>query len=236
MREEKNNPVDFTSEDPWRIFRIMGEFVDGFEVLSKVGEAVSIFGSSRLNRRDKYYRFAEETAYLLVKEGYAVITGGGPGIMEAGNKGAKKAGGHSIGLNIQIPTEQKPNKYIDTLLDFRYFFVRKVMFVKYAKAFVIFPGGYGTFDELFESLTLVQTKRIDRFPILLAGRDYWQGLMHWIKTVALRKNCIERKDLNIFTLADTPQEIVSAIKKFYSNSNYVKAKSPNSTHRRHKLR
>lgn len=207
--------VDFTSEDPWRIFRIMGEFVDGFEVLSKEGKAVSIFGSSRLKPQDKYYRLAEETAYLLAKEGYAIITGGGPGIMEAGNKGAKRARGHSIGLNIHIPTEQKPNKYIDTLLDFRYFFVRKVMFVKYAKAFIIFPGGFGTFDELFESLTLIQTKRIDGFPVILVGRDYWQGLVHWIKTTALKRNCIESGDLNIFTLADKPQEVALAIKKFY---------------------
>lgn len=209
---------DFTSEETWRIFRIMGEFVDGFEVLSKVGKAVSIFGSARLASKDKYYKLAEETAYLLAKAGYAVITGGGPGIMEAGNSGTKRGGGHSIGLNIQIPTEQKANEHIDTLLDFRYFFVRKVMFVKYAKAFVIFPGGYGTLDELFESLNLIQTQRIDNFPVVLVGSDYWQGLIDWIKEMVLARYCISPSDLNIFKIVDKPEDVVKIIKKFYANS------------------
>lgn len=207
---------DFTSEETWRIFRIMGEFVDGFEVLSKVGKAVSIFGSARLPATNKYYKLAEEASFLLAKAGYAIITGGGPGIMEAGNKGAMRAGGHSIGLNIQIPTEQRPNRYIDTLLDFRYFFVRKVMFVKYAKAFIIFPGGYGTLDELFESLNLIQTQRIENFPVILVGSDYWRGLIAWLKSMVLEKYCISASDLNLFKIVDKPQEVVDIIKKFYA--------------------
>lgn len=207
---------DFTTEEPWRIFRIMAEFVEGFELLSKVGKAVSIFGSSRLKSQDKYYKIATKIAYLLSKEGYAVITGGGPGVMEAANRGAKRAKGKSIGLNIQIPLKQRPNKYVETLLDFRYFFVRKVMFVKYAKAFVILPGGYGTFDELFESLNLIQTKRIQRFPVVLVGSDYWSGLIDWLKSVVLKKyHCVSKKDLFIFSLVDTPMQVLEKIKEFY---------------------
>jgi len=217
---KKNDVIkyDFTQEDPWRMFRIMAEFVDGFEILSKVGKAVSVFGSSRLNSQHKYYKIAEEIAYLLAKEGYAVISGGGPGIMEAANRGARRAKGHSVGLNIQIPSEQKPNKYIDTLIDFRYFFVRKVMFVKYAKAFVIMPGGYGTLDELLESLNLIQTERIDKFPVVLVGTDYWKGLINWIKDKVLKERCIDKQDLDIFKVVDKPQEVVAAIKKFYSKA------------------
>ncbi len=209
---------DFAREDTWRIFRIMSEFVEGFEVLSKVGPAVSIFGSSRLKPNDKFYKLAQKVTYLLAKAGYAVITGGGPGIMEAGNKGAKKAKGKSIGLNIQIPQEQKPNPYIDTLLDFHYFFVRKVMFVKYAKAFVILPGGYGTLDELFESLNLIQTGRIEKFPVVLVGKDYWQGLFDWFKSKVLKKGCISKVDLKIFTVVDTAEEVAEAIKRFYAKT------------------
>lgn len=208
---------DFTTEEPWRIFRIMAEFVEGFELLSKIGKAVSIFGSSRLTSQNRYYKIASQIAYLLAKEGYAIVTGGGPGIMEAANKGAKRAKGKSVGLNIHIPLEQKPNKYIDILLDFRYFFIRKVMFVKYAKAFVILPGGYGTFDELFESLTLIQTKRIEGFPVILVGSDYWQPLIDWLKFCVLKKyHCISQKDLLIFNLVDRPSEVVQKIKEFYA--------------------
>lgn len=235
MKKQKLPKVDFTHDETWRVFRIMGEFVDGFEVLSKIGKAVSIFGSSRLKPRDKYYKLAQKTAYLLAKEGYAIITGGGSGMMEAANSGARKAGGHSIGLNIQIPTEQRPNKHIDTLLDFRYFFVRKVMFVKYAKAFVIFPGGYGTMDELFESMTLVQTKRIEKFPVVLVGKEYWSGLMSWVRSIVLKKGCIGDSDLNIFTLVDKPEEAVKIITQFYSKSKHAKTKSNNFTYRRNKL-
>lgn len=206
---------DFTREDPWRVFRIMSEFVEGFEVLSQVGPAVSIFGSSRTRASNKYYKLAEQVAYLLAKEGYAIITGSGPGMMEAANKGARRAGGKSIGLNIQIPSEQKPNKYVDTLLDFRYFFVRKVIFVKYAKAFVIMPGGYGTLDEFYEAINLIQTQRIQRFPVVLFGSDYWKGMLDWLRGTVLKQGNISKEDLDIFTLVDEPKEAVKVIKRFY---------------------
>ncbi len=214
--KKKNVQDDFPSEDPWRVFRIISEVVDGFEVLSEVGKAVSIFGSSRLKPGNKYYKLAEEVAYLLAKEGYAIITGSGPGIMEAANKGTKRAGGHSVGLNIQIPNEQEPNKYIDTLLDFRYFFVRKLMFVKYAKAFVIMPGGYGTLDEFTEAINLIQTERIPKFPVVLFGSEYWKGMLEWFKEVVLKEGNIRRQDLDIFTVVDRPKDVVTAIKKFYA--------------------
>ena len=206
---------DFTQEDPWRVFRFMSEFVEGFEVLSEVGAAVSIFGSSRTKPGSRYYKLGEEIAYLLAKEGYAIITGSGGGLMEAANKGARRAKGKSIGLNIQIPSEQKPNKYVDLLLDFRYFFVRKVMFVKYAKAFVILPGGYGTLDEFTEAINLIQTERIGKFPVILFNREYWKGLVDWIKDKVVKEGCVSKDELNIFTVVDTPKEVVTVIKKFY---------------------
>ena len=218
MEKQRMVKENFVTEDTWRVFRIMSEFVEGFEVLSRVGKAVSIFGSSRIKPNNKYYKLAEKTAYLLAKEGYAVITGGGPGVMEAANRGAKEAKGKSIGLNIQIPQEQKSNPYVETLLDFHYFFVRKVMFVKYAKAFVILPGGYGTFDELFESLNLIQTERIGKFPIVLVGKDYWQSLVEWFKSTVLKKGCLSPSDLKIFTLVDTSEEVVETIKRFYGKT------------------
>ncbi len=218
MLKDKIVRNDFTSEDTWRVFRIMSEFVEGFEVLSQAGEAVSIFGSSRTKPTSKYYKLAEEVAYHLSKEGFAVITGSGPGLMEAANKGAKDAGGKSIGLNIQIPSEQKANKYVDTLLDFRYFFVRKVMFVKYAKAFVILPGGFGTLDEFFEAINLIQTERIQKFPVVLFGKEYWEGLLEWLKETVLENGNISKEDLEIFTVVDRPKEVVTAIKKFYAKS------------------
>jgi len=215
MKKLAINKEDFTKEETWRVFRIMAEFVEGFETLSRVGEAVSFFGSSRLKPKDKYYKIAAKTAYLLAKQGYAIITGGGPGLMEAANKGARQAGGKSIGLNIVIPQEQKANKYADLLLEFHYFFCRKVMFLKYAKAFVIMPGGFGTLDELFESLNLIQTRRVGRFPVVLVGSSYWKGIIDWLKTTVLEKGCISGSDLKFFTIVDTPEEVVSAIKKFY---------------------
>lgn len=208
---------DFTKEDTWRIFRIMSEFVDGFEVLSKIGKAVTIFGSARTKPDTRFYKLAEEVAYYIAKAGYAVITGSGPGLMEAANKGAKRAGGHSIGLNIQLPCEQKPNKYVETVLGFRYFFVRKVMFVKYAKAFVILPGGYGTLDEFFEAITLIQTERIAKFPVILFNSQYWKPLLAWLENTVHSHGNIDKEDLKLFILVDEPKEVAQAIKKFYSS-------------------
>ena len=206
---------DATSET-WRLFRIMAEFIEGFEVLSEVGDAVSVFGSARTPKSHRYYKMAEQTASLLAKEGYAIITGGGPGIMEAANKGAKKAKGISIGLNIRLPMEQKPNPYTDVLIEFRYFFARKVMFAKYAKAFVVFPGGFGTIDELIEGLTLIQTERMPAFPIILVGKEYWAGLVNWMKNALLKNKAIDKEDLSLFSVVNTPEEVVSVIRDFYA--------------------
>jgi len=207
---------NFTKEDPWRIFRIMAEFVDGFDELSAIGDAVTIFGSARTKPSDKYYKMAEKTAALLAKNNLAVITGAGPGIMEAANKGTKAAGGVSIGLNIDVPIIQEPNKFITKLIDFRYFFCRKVMFVKYAKAFIIFPGGFGTMDEFFESITLIQTSRIEKFPVILMGSEYWKGLIDWMKQDMLREDRVEKNDLDLFSVVDKPEEALKIIKDFYS--------------------
>lgn len=209
--------VDIFEEDEKRIRRISREFQQGFKELSRYKNAVSIFGSSRLKPQHEYYKLAQETAYLLARSGYQVITGGGPGLMEAANKGAKRAGGTSIGLNIYIPSEQRANDYVTTLLEFHYFFIRKVMFVRYARAFVIFPGGYGTLDELFESINLMQTERIPHFPVILVGSKYWQGLLHWVMSTVLRKGCIGKDDLSLFSLVDKPRDVVKAINKFYGN-------------------
>lgn len=203
-------------EDPWRVFRIMSEFVDGFDVLSRVGEAVTIFGSARLKPNHKMYQAAEKTAYLLGKQGYAIITGGGPGIMEAANKGAKKSGTESVGLNIELPFEQVPNRYITLPLNFHYFFCRKFMFLKYAKAFVIFAGGFGTLDEFFESITLIQTQRMSGFPVILVGKKFWGGLMAWLKNMVFKEECISQIDFNIFSVVDRPEEVVEEIQKFYN--------------------
>ena len=207
---------DFTTQDPWRIFRIMAEFVEGFEELAKTGPAVTIFGSARTRPGDKYYKLAEESAFLLARDGYAIITGAGLGIMEAANKGAKKAGAISIGLNIQVPVVQKPNRFITKLLEFRYFFCRKVMFLKYAKASVIFPGGFGTMDEFFETITLIQTQRIDKFPVVLVGSTYWKGLIDWVKKSMLKGKRISEEDLDIFCIVDRPVDVLEVIKSFYS--------------------
>jgi uncharacterized protein (TIGR00730 family) len=199
-------------KDSWRIFRIMAEFVEGFEVMAPVGRAVSIFGSARARPNDRFYQDAERTAGLLAKEGFAVITGGGPGIMEAGNKGAFEAGGNSIGLNITLPQEQEANKYQTISLDFHYFYARKVMFVKYASAFVCFPGGFGTLDEFFETLTLVQTLKIDAFPIILYGSKFWTGLVDWMRAQLMPK-FIDREDVDIFRIVDHPQDVVKLVKQ-----------------------
>lgn len=215
----KQKLEDLKLEDPWRVFKIMAEFVDGFEELSDLGPAVSIFGSARIKKTHKWYDLAEKTAELLVKEGYAIITGGGPAIMEAANKGAIKAKGESVGLNIDLPFEQKPNKYLTTLINFHYFFCRKVMFVKYASAFVIFPGGFGTLDELFESLTLIQTKRMQRFPVILFGSHYWKGLVEWLEFTVLKDKNIDADDLYIFQIVDTPQDVIKVVRTFYNKKN-----------------
>ncbi|MFC1807608.1 TIGR00730 family Rossman fold protein [Candidatus Omnitrophota bacterium] len=213
MPKIKNS--DFTHEDPWRVFRIMSEFVEGFEELSKIGPAVTIFGSARSKPTDKYYKLTDNLAYKLAKAKYAVITGAGPGIMEAANKGAKRAKGKSIGLNIEVPFVQEPNPYITQLIDFKYFFIRKVMFVKYAKAFVVLPGGFGTMDEFFEAITLVQTQRLESFPVILVGKEYWKGLIDWIKDKMLKDKRISAKDLDIFHLTDSPDKVLQIIKDFY---------------------
>jgi len=202
---------DFTDTDPWRIFKIMGEFVEGFDNMAKVSRGVSIFGSARIEPEDEYYQTAVETGRLLAKAGFAVITGGGPGIMEAANKGALEAGGASVGCNIQLPFEQDSNPYLTTSISFNYFFVRKVMFVKYAVAFIIFPGGFGTMDELFESLTLIQTRKISNFPVILIGKSYWQDMIDWIKNTMLRENKISPDDLRLLFLTDSPEEAVRTI-------------------------
>lgn len=213
--DEKQYVVDSLSfEESWRIFRIMAEFVDAIEVLSSVHKAVTIFGSARVVPTDIYYQKAEHLAQLLAKNGFSVITGGGPGIMEAANKGASEAGGQSVGMNIRLPFEQKPNPYANIRIDYKYFFTRKVMFVKYAVAYVIMPGGFGTMDELFEALTLIQTKRIKGFPLILMGRDYWQGLLDWLKNTMLAEGKILPADLELIQIIDDPEEVVKHIKKY----------------------
>lgn len=204
--------------DTWQIFKIMAEFVNGFEKLSKIGPCVSIFGSARTKNDHSYYHLAESIAFKLTKEGYGIITGGGPGIMEAANKGAKEAGGKSVGLNIELPFEQYSNPYIDRdkLINFDYFFVRKLMFIKYAQGFVVLPGGFGTMDELFEALTLIQTKKIGKFPIVLVGKDYWSGLIDWIQNTLQSEGMIDPKDMNLFKVADSADEAVAYINEFYT--------------------
>ena len=208
---------EIKTNDSWAIFKIMGEFVSGFEKMSKIGPCVTIFGSARTKPTDTYYLLAEKIAKRIVESGYGVITGGGPGIMEAGNKGAHLGGGTSVGLNIELPFEQHDNPYIDDdkSLDFDYFFVRKVMFVKYSQGFVVMPGGFGTLDELFEAITLIQTNKIGRFPIILVGTVFWQGLMDWIRNTMLEAGNISPKDLDLIKVADTAEEVVEIIDAFY---------------------
>lgn len=214
MNREKQFIVDeITKHDTWRMFHIMAEFVEGFEVLPEVYPAVTIFGSARVGRNSPIYKTTEKLARLLAKNEFNVISGGGPGVMEAANKGAAEAGGKSVGLNIRLPREQKPNKYANIRLDYKYFFIRKVMFVKYAVAYVIMPGGFGTLDELFEALTLIQTKRIRSFPVILVDSRYWKGLIDWMKETLLKAKSISSSDLDIFHIVDKPEEAVSIIKR-----------------------
>ncbi|MFD2568216.1 LOG family protein [Pseudotenacibaculum haliotis] len=209
---------EIKTNDSWAIFKIMSEFVDGYEKLSKIGPCVSIFGSARTKPGEKYYELAEEVAFKLTQNGYGVITGGGPGIMEAGNKGAHRGNGVSVGLNIELPFEQHDNPWIDSdkNLEFDYFFVRKVMFVKYSQGFIVMPGGFGTLDELFEAITLIQTKKIGRFPIVLVGSEFWGGLLDWVKSTLLAEGNISPEDLKLFRVVDTADEAIEHLNKFYA--------------------
>lgn len=208
---------DLAKSDTWRVFRIMAELVEGFEALNNVGPAVTIFGSARLKPGSEYYNKCLKVAENLAKCGFTVISGGGPGIMEAANKGAQNGRGVSVGLNIALPMEQTPNDFQDIKVEFRYFFVRKLMFVKYAVGYVIFPGGYGTMDELFEALTLIQTKKIRSFPVILVGKQYWQGLVDWMKTTVLGMGNIDASDLDLFHVVDEPDEVCDIITKRYKD-------------------
>jgi uncharacterized protein (TIGR00730 family) len=209
--------VDYTKTDPWRVMRIMAELVEGFDTLASVDQAVTIFGSARTAPEDPMYVAAVRTARLLGEAGFAVITGGGPGVMEAANKGAKAAGARSIGCNIELPFEQQANPYVDTVVDFRYFFVRKTMFIKYSVAFVVFPGGFGTIDELFEALTLIQTGKIYHFPVVLFGKAYWSGLLDWLRTRVLAEGKIAPADLDLMIVTDDPEEAAAAVRAACSN-------------------
>jgi uncharacterized protein (TIGR00730 family) len=204
-------PSAFTQTDPWRVLRIMGEFVSGFEELADVGEAVTIFGSARVRPPHPMYDIAARTARRLGEEGFTIITGAGPGIMEAANKGAREAGALSIGLNIELPDEQDPNPYLDRTVHFRYFFVRKTILVKYSEAFIVFPGGFGTLDEMFESLTLIQTGKVQNMPVILFSSEYWAGLVDWLRTTLLAEGKIAEADLEIFRIVDDPEEIVRLV-------------------------
>lgn len=214
----KKDWQEIKSDNSWSVFKIMAEFVEGFEKIGRLGPCVSIFGSARVTDGDPYYKLAEEIAYQLTMSGYGIVTGGGPGIMEAGNKGAQRGRGRSVGLNIKLPFEQFVNPYVDSDKDitFDYFFVRKTMFIKYSQGFIAMPGGFGTMDELFESLTLIQTKKIAKFPIILVGTEYWAGLVDWIKDTLIKGGYISVEDLDLFSLVDTPEAVVDVINKFYS--------------------
>ncbi|MDX1602108.1 MAG: TIGR00730 family Rossman fold protein [Salinimicrobium sediminis] len=224
MRTETRNKGwnEIKTNDSWAIFKIMGEFVNGYEKLSQIGPCVSIFGSARTKPDHKYYKLTEEVAKKIVEHGYGIITGGGPGVMEAGNKGAHLAGGTSVGLNIHLPFEQHDNPYIDSdkNINFDYFFVRKVMFVKYSQGFVVMPGGFGTLDELFEAITLIQTNKIDKFPIVLVGREFWSGLIDWVRTTLLDSfQNISAGDIDILQVVDTAEEVIEILDKFYDEYN-----------------
>ena len=220
QNSEKQYVIDALAEDSWRLFRILGEFVQGFEEMSDVEHAVTIFGSARLRKDHPCYEKAEKLAKMFAESGYTVLTGGGPGIMEAGNKGAFEAGGRSVGLNITLPHEQAPNPYQTNSVDFRYFFVRKVMLVKYSMAFVVFPGGFGTIDELFEALTLIQTKKILPFPVYLVGVEFWQGLVQWLQSTLLRAGTISEEDLYLFKVVDDVEGIPREIREYYQDAGH----------------
>ncbi|HTD59175.1 MAG TPA: TIGR00730 family Rossman fold protein, partial [Gemmatimonadaceae bacterium] len=211
LLQESGPQVDFTRTDPWRVLKITSELIEGFDTLAGIDKGVSVFGSARTGPDDPQYRAAEETAKLLARSGFTIITGAGPGIMEAANKGCREGGGHSVGCNIELPFEQGANPYVDTLINFRYFFVRKTMFIKYSVAFIIFPGGFGTLDELFEALTLIQTGKIYQFPVILFGRRYWAGLLRWLQARVLTEKKISPGDLDLMLLTDDPDEAAAAV-------------------------
>ncbi len=211
LLQHPQHEADFTRSDPWRVMRIMSEFIEGFDVLAKTEKGVAVFGSARIGPEDPQYQQAIEVSRLLAKAGFSIITGAGPGIMEAANKGARLGGGPSIGCNIELPFEQGANPYVDTLINFRYFFVRKTMFIKYSSAFIIFPGGFGTLDELFEAVTLIQTGKIYQFPVILMGRRYWAGLLRWLNTRVLHEKKIAPGDLDLLFLTDDPEEAATAV-------------------------
>ncbi len=217
FRSPTGDPTDFTRQDTWRVMRIMSEFIEGFDTLAPVSKGVTIFGSARTHPDDPMYKAAQETARLLAKEDFAIITGAGPGIMEAANRGAKMSGGRSIGCNIELPFEQGANPYVDTLINFRYFFVRKTMFIKYSNAFIIFPGGFGTLDEAFEALTLIQTGKIYQFPVILFGRHYWAGLIRWIQAKMLGEQKISPGDIDLMIMTDDPEEAVKLVVDAYKS-------------------
>ncbi len=219
-KPEKQYVIDVLAEESWRLFRIMGEFVQGFEEMSDIGRAVTIFGSARFAPDHPYSLLAEKLAGQLARSGYAVFTGGGPGIMQAANKGAYEAEGRSVGLNIDLPREQNPNPYQTDSLSFRYFFVRKVMLVKYSTAFVVFPGGFGTVDELFESLTLIQTEKIKPFPVYLVGSEFWAGLVDWMRDRLVGDGTIDKDDLNLFKVVDDVATVPEEIESYYRNANH----------------
>jgi len=216
------NWSEIKSNDSWALFKIMSEFVEGYETLSAIGPCISIFGSARTKENDPNYQLTVDIAEAIASSGYGIISGGGPGIMEAANRGAQKAAGISVGLNIELPFEQQANPYIDQdkLINFQYFFVRKVMFVKYAQGFVVMPGGVGTLDELFEAYTLIQTDKVTKFPIILVGRSYWGGLIDWLKETVLKEKNISPEDLDLFELVDTKEEVMNCLNRFYIQNNY----------------
>lgn len=215
---QEKNWNEIKTHDSWSVFKSMAEFVNGYETLAKIGPCVAIFGSARLKPDNKYYKMAEETAYILVKKGFGIITGGGPGIMEAGNKGAHFGGGKSVGLNIILPNEQKANQFVDQdkSLNFNYFYVRKTMFMRYSQGYIAFPGGFGTLDEVSEAITLIQTNKLISFPIVLVGKDFWDGLVNWFKKELLPNQLISENDLNIFHVVDTVEDAVKIIEDFYN--------------------
>jgi len=218
---EQDTWMKLAQRDTWRIFKIMAEFVDGFEEMASIGPSVTIFGSARVKEGTKYYEMGVEVARELTALGYAVVTGGGPGIMEAANKGAREAGGISVGLNINLPFEQKLNPYVERGMNFRHFFVRKVMFVKYAQGFIVLPGGFGTLDEFFEAITLIQTRKTPRFPVILMGTEYWRGLIEWLKNYVLEPGYISPEDMNIFALTDDPKEAAGIIDNYFKQHRYL---------------